>query len=163
MLTETLVRDDIKNFLKRLSVAIELDQINVDALPPESFLIEYDDDMWRAWRHEHRVHIEKLLDTADMIPPVMLWQLTGVAIRHEPELVGTALLELFAEVAAGGCADLGSAEMFFGVLIRQMRGQRKRSSRRESAQASMLQWLPATDPLRIAEDPECGYELSQIQ
>jgi hypothetical protein len=21
----------------------------------------------------------------------------------------------------------------------------------------MMQWLPVTDPLRVAEDPECGY------
>ncbi|MGY4177655.1 hypothetical protein ACVIHH_002946 [Bradyrhizobium sp. USDA 4518] len=160
MLSVTLTPEDIRNFLKQLSVAIELDQSSVDALPPERFSIEYDDDMWRAWRREHRLHIEKLLCTADAIPPVMLWRLTGVAIGYEPALVGNTLLELFAEVAAGGCEDLATAETFFGVLIKQMSGQAKRSSRRGSARTSMLQWLPTTDPLRIAQDPECGYAWS---
>ena len=29
--------------------------------------------------------------------------------------------------------------------------------RHQDARTSILQWLPVTDPLRIAQDPECGY------
>ncbi|MFB9268034.1 hypothetical protein ACFFWD_33710 [Bradyrhizobium erythrophlei] len=164
MLTETLTPEDIKNFLKRLSAAIELDQVKVDALPPESFSIAYSHSMWRTWRHDHRVHIEKLLVTADAIPQVMLEHVTEIAAAYEPALVGSVVLELFAEVVGGSCAeDLGTADKFFGALIQDMSGQRKGNSRHGGAQASILQWLPATDPLRIAQDPECGYGQSQVR
>jgi hypothetical protein len=29
--------------------------------------------------------------------------------------------------------------------------------RNETTRALMMQWLPVTDPLRIAQDEECGY------
>ena len=113
MLTEMLAPEDIQNFLKRLSAAIELDQVNVDALPPERFSIAYSDSMWRKWRHDHRMFIEKLLLTADAIPPVMLKQLTGIATGYEPAFVGSVVLELFAEIVSGSCAeDFGTAERF---------------------------------------------------
>jgi hypothetical protein len=162
MLTETLAPQDIQNFLKRLSAAIELDQVNVDALPPERFSIAYSDSMWRTWRHDHRVFIDKLLLTADAIPPLMLKQLTGIATAYEPAFVGSVVLELFAEIVSGSCAeDFGTAERFFGRLIKQTTEQRKGSSRHEGAQASILKWLSVADPLRIAQDPECRY--GQVQ
>lgn len=164
MLIETLAPEDIQNCLKRLSTAIELDQVHVDRLPPERFSIAYRDSMWRTWRHDHRVFVEKLLLTADAIPPLMLWQLTGIATAYEPALVGNAVLELFAEVVSGCCAeDFGTAERFFGALIEKMRGQCKGRPRQGGAQASILQWLPAADPLRIAQDPECGYGQSEVR
>ena len=158
MLTETLTPEDIKTFLTRLTTAIELDQVYVDALPPESFSIEYDDSMWRTWRHDHRVYLEKLHATTDAIPPVMMWQLTGIAVAHEPALVGNTVLEVFAEVVSGSCGeDLGTAERFFDRLIQEVNGQPKGKRSHGNAQALILEWLPESDPLRIARDPECGY------
>ncbi|WMT76948.1 hypothetical protein [Bradyrhizobium sp. Ash2021] len=158
MLTATLTLEDVQEFLKRLTATIELDQLNVDAMPPEHFATAYNDSMWRTWRHDHRAYIEKLLLTTDAMPPVMLWQLTGIAIAYEPARVGNIVLELFAEVVSGSCAeDLGTADRFFGRLIQEMSGQRKGNSCHGSAQASILRWLPELDPLRIARDPECGY------
>jgi hypothetical protein len=156
---KTLTPEDIRTFLKRLSTAIELDQVHVDALPPERFSPEYSDGMWRTWRRDHRVFIGKLLLTADAIPPAMLRELTGLAITHEPELIGDVVLELCAEVVSGSCPpeDIGTAECFFGQLIKQLSDQPEGNRRHESAQGSLLQWLPVNDPLRIAQDPECGY------
>jgi hypothetical protein len=163
MLTATLTQEDIQNFLKRLSAAIELDQVNVDALPLERFSIAYSDSIWRTWRHDHRVFIEKLLLTAVAIPPVMLKQLTEIATAYEPALVGSVVLELFAEVVSGSCAeDFGTAERFFAGLIKQMSEQPKGNPGHGGAQASILEWLPATDPLRIAQDAECRYRQSQV-
>jgi hypothetical protein len=158
MLAETLAPGDIQELLKRFSAAIELDQVYVDALPPGRFSIAYNDSMWRTWRHDHRVFIEKLLLTVAAIPPVMLKQLTGIATTYEPALVGSVVLDLFAEIVSGSCAeDFGTAERFFGWLIKQMSDQHKGNPRHGGAQGSLLQWLPVTDPLRIGQDPECGY------
>jgi hypothetical protein len=156
---KTLTPKDIRNFLKRLSNAIELDQVHVDALPPERFSPAYSDSMWRDWRHGHRVFIDELLLTADAIPPAMLSELTGIAITYEPALIGSVLLEIFAEVVSGSCAreDLGTSERFFGWLIKQVSQQPKGNLRHKGAPASILRWLPVSDPLRIAQDPECGY------
>jgi hypothetical protein len=159
MLAKTLTPEVIREFLENLSIAIERDQIYVDGLPPERFPIAYDDDMWRSWRLDHRMFIKKLASTTDAIPPVMVWQLTGIAVGYEPALVGSVLLELFAEIVSGSCCaeDFETAERFFGWLIDRMAEQRKGRSRRDGAHASILTWLPTADPLRIAQDPECGY------
>lgn len=158
MLAETVTLDVINEFLERFSTAIEHDQVYVDGLPSERFSTTYSDSMWREWRQRHRKFIVELLLTTDAIPPVTLWQLTGIAIAYEPALVGSVVLELFAEVVSGSCAeDFGVAECFFGWLIDQMAEQRKGRSRYEGAHASILTWLPTVDPLRIARDPDCGY------
>ncbi|MVT64860.1 hypothetical protein GPL21_07035 [Bradyrhizobium pachyrhizi] len=158
MLTKILTPKDIKTFLNRLAAAIERDQVNVDALPRERFSIAYNDSMWRSWRQDHRDYIEKLLSTVEAIPPVVLKQLTEIAAAYEPELVGGAMLELFAEVVSGSSAeDVGSAERFFGALIKEMSGQRKRIYHHVNAPESVMQWLEPADPLRIARDPECQY------
>jgi hypothetical protein len=156
---KTLTPEDIRTFLKQLSTAIELDQVHVDALAPERFSPAYSDGTWRAWRRDHRVFIDRLLLTADAIPPAMLRELTGIAIAHKPELIGSVVLELFAEVVSGSCPpeDHGTAERFFGWLIKQLNDQPGGNLRHESARASILQWLPVSDPLRIAQDPERGY------
>ena len=156
---KALTPEDIRTFLKRMSTAIELDQIHVDTLPPERFSPVYNDGMWRAWRRDHRVFIDKLLLTAVAIPPAMLRELTRIAITREPELIGRVVLELFTEVVSGSCPleYLGTAERFFCWLIEQLRDQPEGKLRHESARASILQWLPVADPLRIAQDPECSY------
>ncbi|MEH2536511.1 MULTISPECIES: hypothetical protein [unclassified Bradyrhizobium] len=153
---ETLVPTDIQTFLKHLSVAIELDQVRVDALPRERFSPAYSDSMWRAWRLDHRVTIDELLSTTDTIPPAVLGELTRIAITYEPALVRSVLLELFAEVIGGNYLHY-NAERFFGWLIERLDEQHKCVPRQADAQASILQWLAITDPLRISKDPECGY------
>ncbi|WP_298372370.1 hypothetical protein [uncultured Bradyrhizobium sp.] len=164
MLTENLTPANIQDFLKRLLAAIELDQVNVDALPSESFSIDYDESMWRTLRQDHCAYIEKLLSTADAIPPVVLKQLTEIATAYEPAHVGSILQGLFAEVVSGSCAeDVGTTTAFFSALIKEMSGQREGAPRQRSAQASILQWLSPTDPLRIALDPEVQSEQSQVR
>jgi hypothetical protein len=72
------------------------------------------------------------------------------------------VVELFCEAATGMCPpeEFETAELFFGCLI-------KDASRRSApgeplkgdARRLMMRWLSVTNPLRIAEDPECGYVL----
>lgn len=160
-MSETLASKDVRNFLKRVSTAIEFDQVLVDSLPAESFSPAYNDGMWRAWRRGHCAFIDRLASTVDKIPPAMLSELTGIATAYEPALVEKVVLELFAVIVSGSCPeeDFGSAELFFGEIIRQLNAQSKGAPRHESARASILRWLPVVDPLRIAQDPECAYGL----
>ncbi len=153
-----LTPKDVQEFLKQLSIAIELDQTFVDSLPRERFSKSYDDSMWRTWRHDHRIYVEKLLSTVDTIQPSMLSQLSKIATAYEPNLVGSVLLEHFAEVV-GGCSgeNFSTAERFFGWLIEEMIEKHKSSVRHEDARAAILKWLPIGDPLRSAQDPECAY------
>jgi hypothetical protein len=158
MSIEKLALADVETFLKRLSAAIELDQVYVDALPPERFSIQYDDSMWRSWRRDHRAYIETLLSTAHLIPSAMLKQLTEIAIAHEPAIVEGVLLEQFAEIVSGCSGEnFSTAQRFFGWLIEQMGALPKGHRRRESARASVSKWFAGTEPLRIGQDSECGY------
>jgi hypothetical protein len=159
-MSHTLAPEDIKKFLKRASVAIELEQLYVDMLPPESFSPQYNDGMWRDWRRDHRSFIEMMLSTADAIPPATLRELTAIATTREPAEIGRALVELFGEVVGDCCPkeDLATATQFLGRLTEEMRN-RPESKLGLEARASILLWLPAIDPLRIARDPECGYPL----
>lgn len=156
---KTLTPEDIQNILRRLSVAIEIDQVYVDAMPRERFSPEYNDSMWRDWRTDHRAFVGRLVLTTDAILTTMLSELTEIAITREPARVRSIILELFAEVVGGHCSqdDFVTAEQFFGRLIKQTRDEPKRSRRHEGAQAAILQWLPVVDPLRISQDSECGY------
>ncbi|SFM13556.1 hypothetical protein SAMN03159423_5565 [Bradyrhizobium sp. NFR13] len=159
-MTKTLIIQDIKDFLKRLSITIELDQHRVDGLPPERFSPEYSQRMWHDWRCHHRDFIDKkLLATADAISPAVVNGLTEIALAYEPARVGDVMLELFAEVASGSCSDgeLETAEQFFARLIEQTRDAPVSNFRRVGSQAAIMQWLPIVDPLLIARDPECGY------
>jgi hypothetical protein len=153
-----LTPKDVQELLKQLSITIELDQIFVDSLPRERFSKSYDDSMWRTWRHDHRVYLEKLLSTVHTIQPSMLSKLSEIAVNYEPNLVGSVLLEHFAEVV-GGCSgeDFSAAEHFFGWLIDEMIERHKSSVWHEDARLAISKWLPIRDPLRIAQDPECAY------
>jgi hypothetical protein len=157
---ETLLAKDEGNLLKRACNAIEFDQVLVDTSPAGSFSSAYNDSMWRSWRSDHRVLIERLASTVDKIPPAMLRELTELATTCEPAIAGETMLELCAEIVSGSCPeeDFGSAELFFGEIIRQLNAQSKGPGH-ESARASILRWLPVVDPLRIAQDPECAYGL----
>ncbi|SEI20460.1 hypothetical protein [Tardiphaga sp. OK245] len=159
-MTKTPILQEIKDFLKRLSITIELDQRRVDGLPLERFSPEYSQMMWRDWRRHHRDFIDKkLLPTADAISPAVLNELTEIALACEPTRIGDVMLELFAEVASGSCSDgeLESAEQFFARLIKQLRDAPVSSFRHVGSQAAIMQWLPIVDPLLISRDPECGY------
>ena len=158
-MTEALTRADIRDLLRGFGAAIELDQLRVDAMPAAKFQPSYNDSMWRGWRGGHISYVNKLLSTVDAIPSPMLRELTGIAITYEPEVIGHIALELFADVVSGSWPqeELGTAERLFGWLIKQVGEQSEGGPRHQSARISILQWLPVTDPLRIARDPECGY------
>jgi hypothetical protein len=91
----------------------------------------------------------------------MLGELTRIAVTYEPDLIRHITLELFAEVVCDGPpGELGTAELFFGCLIKQVGAQsegRPLHPRHQDAKTSISQWLPVTDPLRVAQDRECGY------
>lgn len=157
---KTLVHTDIKEFFGRLSDAIEKDQTYVDSLPLNSFHSQYDDSLWRNWRHDHRQFLAKLSRSADAISDDGLQRLTEVASGFEPAIVGRIMLETLADIV-GDCDASGceTAQHFFdqviGEVVRQGRGKRGNGSFRKA----MSQWFPATDPLTIAQDPECGYKV----
>jgi hypothetical protein len=152
MPTKPLTLPELKEYLDRLSAAIELDQIYVDSLPRQLFSKQYDDGLWRDWRHATRAFITKLHMTADAMPPMMLQQLAVIATADNPALVEQAMLEILAEIVSGcSAAGVETAEGFFGWLIKDV------ERRRNAARTTRLEWLVKTDPLRIAQDPECGY------
>jgi hypothetical protein len=157
-MTETLTHADIRDLLRGFDASIELDQLRVDAMPAAKFHPAYEDSMWRGWRRNHRGYTNKLLSTVDAIPSEMLGELTRIAVTYEPDLIRRITVELFAEVVCEGPpGELGTAELFFGCLIKQVGAQSEGRPRHQDARTSILQWLPVTDPLRIAQDPECGY------
>jgi hypothetical protein len=156
---ELLTAEDLRDLLIGFAAAIELDQIRVDALPPEKFHPEYDDGMWRRWRRNHLEYIHKLLPSIDEIPSTILKELSQAAIAHEPAAVGQIALDLFADAASGSCAEeeLENATRFFGWLIKGLSGKSPGKPLNKGARTRMMQWLPVTDPLRISRDPECSY------
>jgi hypothetical protein len=161
-MTKTLAHDDILKFLTNFSAAIELDQRRVDALPAADFHPQYDDEMWRAWRADHTSYIKRLLSTVEAIPSALLMELTTIATTYDPKIVGREALEVFADAVCGSCPEeLTTAEDFFRWVIKGVR--RRASGRRRSAsvKGAMAKWLAGSDPLRIAEDPECQYRLRE--
>jgi hypothetical protein len=156
---KSITKDDVRELLNGFIGAIELDQIRVDALPASVFHHLYDDRMWRSWRREILEYIEQLLSTLDTIPPLMLRKLTRIATHYEPAVVGYEAIKLFGDGVAGiyGADALGTAALFFDFLIRHVMNQSEGKLLGEDAPALMMRWLSATDPLRIAQDPECGY------
>lgn len=161
-MTKALTHEHLRKLLQNFSAAIQLDQHRVDALPAAHFHPQYNDEMWRVWRADHVSYIERLLSTVEAIPFALLVELTTMATTYDPMVVGREALELFADAVSGSCPEeLTTAEDFFGWLIKGVR--RRRSGRRRSASAkdAMAKWLAGNDPLRIAEDPECQYRLSE--
>jgi hypothetical protein len=161
-MTRPLTREDVRDFLTGFAAAIELDQIRMDTLPTRSFHHLYDDSLWRVWRRDHVEYVTLLLSTVDAIPPVILEKLTWIATNYEPEIVGEAALDEFGNSASGSYSreDVATAALFFERLIETVTEQSEGdNSIGEDAPALMKRWLPVTDPLRIAQDPECGYGL----
>jgi len=161
-MTRNITTNDIRNLLAGFAAAIELDQIRVDALPVSRFHHLYDDSLWRMWRRDHLQYVNLLLSTVGAIPDVTLEKLTWMATNYEPEIVSEAALELFALAASESYPREGVATTaaFLGRLIEDVMNRSGRQSIGEDAPGLMRRWLPVTDPLRIAQDPECGYRLA---
>lgn len=162
-MTETLTHADIRKFFKNTSAAIELDQRRVDAMPPTSFHPMYDALLWRDWRVGHLGYIKCLLSSVNAISPAMLVELTKLATTYQVRVVERIVLETFADAVSGSCPEMAvaTAEQFFGWVIDGVRlhaGVRQRSL---SATKAIAKWLPNSDPLRIARDPECQYHLRE--
>jgi hypothetical protein len=158
-MTETLTHADIRDFLERFGAAIELDQLRVDAMSAAKFHPQYNAGMWREWRVGHIGYVNTLLSSVEAMPPAMLIELTRIAVTYAPKVGGHIALELFAEAVSGSCLqeELETAERFFGWLIKQAHEHSEGGRRPKGARGSILEWLAFTDPLRIAQDPECGY------
>jgi hypothetical protein len=152
-----LTPEDIRDFLIGFAAAIELDQIRVDALPREKFHPDYCDDLWRRWRRKHLEYIEQLLPTVDALSPSLLVQLTQFAIEFEPADVAEEALGLFGEVVGECCQAIETAALFFGCLIAEVTSKSQLKPKGCEARARIMQWIPVDDPLRIAQDSECGY------
>ena len=99
-MTKTLTPEDIRDLLTGFIAAIELDQIRVDALPPEKFHRWYSDSMWRNWRRDHIDYINRLLPSVKTIPSALLEELAWLAIAYEPTVVRETLLDLFVGIDA---------------------------------------------------------------
>ncbi len=158
-MTKSLRHTDIRTLFKRFKTAIKRDQRLVDATSKDTFHRDYNDAMWRDWRVGSLRYIDDLLASVAGIPPVMLAELTRVAISYEPRTIQPILLELLAEAVGGCCSEeeLATAASLFGCLIREV-GQHPEGDRRhQDAREAILQWMTDVDPLRIAHDPECGY------
>jgi hypothetical protein len=115
--------------------------------------------MWRTWRCSHLDFIYQLLPSVNAMPPALLQGLTRLALTYDPLAVRETILDLFAEAASESCPaeDLETAALFFGWLVKDVSGRPKPKSTYGDARTMMMQWVTVTDPLRIAEDPECGY------
>ena len=92
------------------------------------------------------------------IPSALLQELARLAITFEPAVVRETVLDLFAEATTGSPAEeLETAALFFGWLIKDVSDRPAGPPANCDSRALMMQWLAVDDPLRIAEDPECGY------
>jgi hypothetical protein len=158
-MTKPLTTDDIRDLLIGFASAIELDQIRVDALPPKKFHHHYSPSLWRMWRRSHLDYINQLLPSVNAMPPALLQELTRLALTYDPLVVRETVLDLFASAASGvECPEqFETAALFFSWLIADVRRRSEGKPIVGDARTLMMQWLPVTDPLRIAEDPECGY------
>jgi hypothetical protein len=154
-----LTREDVRDLLAGFAAAITLDQIRVDALPSEKFHPAYSDSTWRMWRRGHLDYVDLLLRTVNTISIDILQDLTRIAIYCEPRIVRRAVIDVFGEAVCCGCLEeeFGTAAQFFGWLKKEVRGKGASNPLGSDARALMRQWVSVTDPLRIAEDPECGY------
>lgn len=155
----TLTHEDIILLLTGFARAIELDQMKVDALPDDVFHPAYDDGMWRRWRQDHLDFINQLLPTVSNIPASLLQELAWLANTCETAVVRFELLVLFADGAGrlGPEEELETAALFFGWLLKAVSREARGTPLNGDARWQMMRWLAVNDPLRIADDSECGY------
>jgi len=158
-ITTTLTHEEIGHLITGFAGAIELDQIRVDALPDKIFHPAYDGTMWQRYRQDHLDFINRLIPTVNTIPSAMLQELARLAINYEAAIVREVILDLFAEAATGSCPaeEFESAELFFDWLIKNVNRRIRGKPLNGEARELIMQWVSVADPLRIAEDPECGY------
>jgi hypothetical protein len=156
-MTTTITHEDIRNLLMGFAAAVELDQIRVDALPRERFHPAYIDSMWRSIRRESLDCIHRLLPTVNAMPLTLLEELSELSFAYDPRDVRETLVMLFSRALYWTEVD-ETAEQFFGRLIKNMAGKASSGNLlKRQASEQMMKWLFLIDPLRIAEDPECGY------
>jgi hypothetical protein len=158
-------RGDIRNLLRAYSGAIALDQIRVDALPPDSFAPAYYRGMWLRWRRCHVAFINQLLETTRDVSRELLQNLNLVAITAEPAFVRKVVVNLLGTGAANSLAPgvIDTAPLFFAALVEDIgTGWTRLKGGNHNARARFESWLDVTDPLSIAEDPECLY-LAQLK
>jgi hypothetical protein len=155
-MAKTLARADIKGILESFSTAIRLDQRYFDAVPTAELHPMYDDQLWRDWRTDHIAYVADLLASLHTIPSAMFKELTEIAATREPQIVEGIALEVFADAVSGSVPreELGSAKLFFGCIVKQVQDIPLACSITLDAKRAVAQWLSATDPLRIAKDPE---------
>ena len=93
------------------------------------------------------------------MPPALLQEVTRLALICDPLDVREKAIDLFSSAPSGvECPEQFETATFFGWLtteVRQATGGKATID--QDPRTLMMQWLPATDPLRIAEAPECGY------
>jgi hypothetical protein len=159
IVTDMLQHADLRSVLSRFIVAIERDQLRIDAIPRTRLHPEYDDTMWRDWRNGHRIYLNRLVSTVADMPPSLLETLSAIARSYNAEPVRAVILEIFSEVISGSCDpdEIATASRFFGHLIEQVKKRAKATARGQRANVSLARWFPVSDPLRIAADPEVNY------
>jgi|EndMetStandDraft_8_1072994.scaffolds.fasta_scaffold303261_2 hypothetical protein len=152
-------KDDIRDLLAAFAAAIELDQIRVDALPHMAFHERYSDNMWRIWRRCHLEYASLLLSTVDAIRPATLEKLAWLASNYEPKVVRERAIDLFGAAASEDLVreEVATAELFFDLLVKDVSSRSEGMLSGQDARTLMMKWVSVTDPLQIAEDPECGY------
>jgi hypothetical protein len=162
--TQSLTRDDIRNFLLAYSGTIALDQVRVDALPPGSFHREYDRGLWQRYRQGHLDFINRLLATIGEIPSSLLQKLTCVAAVRKTAVVQKAIIDLLSQASTHSLApdQIDSSPLFFRSLVEDVGTGSIGGVARGNSRVRMMRWLIPIDPLRIADDPECGY-LADLQ
>jgi hypothetical protein len=155
-----LTHQNVLFLLAGYSAAIQLDQIYVDTLPIERFHPYYDDGMWRRYRRRHVDLIDQLLSTVERMPQELLEELARLTISYIPAVVEDVIIDLFSFVATdeSSAEEFGNATLFFNGLIKDVSHRAPELPFSDDASMLMEQWLVSNDPLRIARDPECGYD-----
>ena len=104
--------------------------------------------------------------TAHDVPAEVLEQLIVIAAAYDPSDIAEAVLEISCEFAPHFSVPEGqdfddptTATGFLKTLITDVRRERKPAGRPTAGNAidKIKRWFPVEDPLRIAQDPECGY------
>ena len=158
-MTDMLQHADVETVMRRFIVAIERDQLRVDVIPRERFDASYNDSMWRDWRYDHRIYLNRLVSTVADMRPSLLEELSAFARSYKHELVHHVIVEILGEVVGGCCdeAEYATASQLFSNLTKQVKRRARATARGQRAKVSLARWFPLSDPLKIAADPECQY------
>jgi hypothetical protein len=116
--------------------------------------------MWLRCRQYHIGFIDELIATTGAMPKKLLTGLTVLAARRDPAVVRATMVEMLGRSDSLAPGQLDTATLFFQALLESVGNQGFEPDLRcdcKNSRARMALWLKLTDPLRIAEDPECGY------